>query len=147
MIERGRAAAHLPLAMPPPYMPCSTPASLYFALPKLMGTYLCLYMCIICRFIVMKNSTKKYISNIGQNTGISNIEKKVIRMLVAVPRVQASQNLNSGSRRVNGRNSFPSFADEGRVGPSSAGSSRGDKNAIKLFKRKIPSPYATIKYP
>ena len=136
--------------MPPPYIPCSTPASLYFDFPKLIGTYLCLYMCIICRFMVMKKSTKKYISRMGQKTGTSKTEKKVMAMLVAVPLVHANQNLNSGSRRANGRNSLPSEAVEGSPGPSSCcseGSSNGDKKAIKLFSRKIPNPYATIKYP
>jgi hypothetical protein len=27
------------------------------------------------------------------------------------------------------------------------GSSKGDKKAIKLFSKKMPNPYATIKYP
>ena len=105
-------------------------------------------MCIICRLIVMKNSTKKYIKRIGQKTGTSKTEKKVIIRHVPVPCVQASQNLNSGSRLVNGLYSFASLLVEGKPGPLlSAGSSSGDKNAIKLFNRKIPSPYATIKYP
>jgi hypothetical protein len=134
--------------MPPPYIPCSTPASLYFDFPKLIGTYLCLYMCIICRFIVMKKRIKKYISRIGQNTGMSKTEKNVMTMLVAVPLVHASQNLNSGSRLANGRNSLPSDAVEGSPGPeSSEGSSSGERKAMKLFSRKIPKPYATIKYP
>lgn len=132
--------------MPPPNIPVSCPAFLRFSLPQLIGTYLCLYMCIICRFIVMKKRTKKYINRIGQKTGMSKTEKKVIIIDVNVPLVHAIQNLNSGRRRANGRNSLPSFPVVGRVGPS-LGSSRGDKKAIKLFKRKIPNPYATIKYP
>ena len=95
----------------------------------------------------MKKSTKKYINRIGQKTGTSKTEKKVMIMHVPVPLVQANQNLNSGSLRANGRNSLPSAADVGRPGPESMGSSSGDKKAIKLFNRKIPRPYATIKYP
>jgi hypothetical protein len=36
-------------------------------------------MCLICRFIVMKNSTTQYMSRIGQNTGTSKKEKNVIQ--------------------------------------------------------------------
>ena len=43
---------------------------LYRCLPKEKGTYLYLIMCLICRFIVKKKSAKKYISKIGQNTGM-----------------------------------------------------------------------------
>lgn len=84
--------------------------------------------------MVMKNKMKKYISKIGQKTGTSNTEKKVIIIDVAVPRVHASQNLNSGSRRANGRYSFPSLSVVGKPGES-VGSSKGDKKAIKLFNR------------
>lgn len=104
-------------------------------------------MCIICRFIVMKNKTKKYISKIGQNTGMSNTEKNVMNIEVNVPLVHASQNLNSGRRRANGRYSLPSLSVVGKPGPLSLGSSNGDKKAMKLFNKKIPKPYATIKYP
>mmetsp|Transcript_8928 Transcript_8928/g.17993 ORF Transcript_8928/g.17993 Transcript_8928/m.17993 type:complete len:194 (+) Transcript_8928:114-695(+) len=127
-------------AIPPPYSPCSTPASLYLCFPKLTGTYLCLYICAICLFIVIKNKTPKYINNMGQNTGTSNTLKNVITREVAAPRVQAIQNLNSGSRRANGRNSLPSFAEEGSPGPSSLGSSSGERKAMKLFRRNIPRP-------
>ena len=98
-----------PLDMPPPYNPCSLPAFLYLAFPKLMGTYLCLYMCMICFFMVKKKSTKKYTSNIGQKTGTSKTEKKVIIMAIPVPRAHVNQNLNSGNRRAKGRYSLPSF--------------------------------------
>mmetsp|Transcript_29662 Transcript_29662/g.49175 ORF Transcript_29662/g.49175 Transcript_29662/m.49175 type:complete len:183 (+) Transcript_29662:33-581(+) len=137
---RYDSTVHLALDMPPPYMVFSTPASLYLDFPQLTGTYLCLYMCIICRFMVMKNKTKKYINRMGQNTGISKTEKKVMNMQVAVPLVHANQNLNSGSRLANGRNSFPSSSVVGRPGPLSEGSSRGDKKAMKLFNKKIPNP-------
>ena len=51
----------------------SFPVPLYFDLPKLHGTYPCLRIWLICRFIVKKNNAKKYNNNIGQNTGTSNI--------------------------------------------------------------------------
>ena len=50
---------YLPLDIPPPYIPCSAPAFLYLVFPKDIGTYLCLYICMICRFMVMKKRTKK----------------------------------------------------------------------------------------
>mmetsp|Transcript_3243 Transcript_3243/g.7198 ORF Transcript_3243/g.7198 Transcript_3243/m.7198 type:complete len:247 (-) Transcript_3243:46-786(-) len=140
-------------AIPPPYSPFSFPASLYLLFPNEIGTYLCLYICTICRFIVMKKRTPKYINSIGQNTGTSNTEKKVITNAVPTPRVHAIQNLNSGNRRANGRYSFPSLEEVGKLNPSSrlpptsVGSSNGLRKAMKLFNRKIPSPYATMKYP
>ena len=136
---------YLDFDIPPPNILFSTPASLYFDFPQLIGTYLCLYICKICLFIVIKNNTKKYISKIGQKTGISKTEKNVMNIEVMVPLVQAIQNLNSGRRLVNGRYSLPSLSVDGRPGPLSVGSSNGDRKAMKLFKRKIPRPYATIK--
>ena len=130
---------YFPLCIPPPYIPVSLPAFLYFDLPKLIGTYLCLYMCMICLFIVMKKRMKKYINRMGQKTGTSNTEKKVMIIQVAVPLVQANQNLNSGSRRAKGRNSFPSLSVVGSPG-CSLGSSKGDKKAMKLFNKYIPRP-------
>jgi len=92
----------------------------------------------------MKKRMKKYINKIGQNTGTSKSLKKLMNIQVTTPRVHANQNLNSGSLRVKGRNSFPSLAVVGRPG-SSVGSSKGDRNAMKLFNKKMPNPYATIK--
>lgn len=52
-------------------MPPSPPSlPLYLVLPNEKGTYLYLIMCLICRFIVRKNKAKKYISKMGQKTGI-----------------------------------------------------------------------------
>lgn len=39
--------------------------------------YLCLIMCLTCLFMVMKKSTKKYSSRMGQKTGTSKIGKNV----------------------------------------------------------------------
>jgi len=43
-------------------------------------------ICLICRFIVIAKRIKKYISSIGQKTGISNILNKVATndMIVAL---------------------------------------------------------------
>jgi hypothetical protein len=87
----------------------------------------------------MEKRTKKYITKMGQNTGISKKEKKVMKMDMHVPLEHANQNLNSGSRRAKGRNSLPSLLVCGRPGPS-LGSSSGDKKAMKLLRRKIPKP-------
>lgn len=124
-------------AIPPPNAPLSTPALLYFDFPKLNGTYLCLYMCAICFFIVKKNKMQKYITKIGQNTGTSNTEKKVMKNDITVPLKQANQNLNSGSLLVKGLYSSRELV--GNDGPSD-GSSSGERKAIKLFNRNIPSP-------
>mmetsp|Transcript_4813 Transcript_4813/g.7047 ORF Transcript_4813/g.7047 Transcript_4813/m.7047 type:complete len:88 (+) Transcript_4813:354-617(+) len=87
----------------------------------------------------MKNKMQKYMTKIGQNTGTSNIEKKVIKKDVHVPRKHANQNLNSGIFLVKGLYSFPSAALVGNPGPS-VGSSSGERKAMKLLRRKIPSP-------
>lgn len=131
-------------AIPPPKAPLSIPALEYFDFPKLKGTYLCLYMCWICLFIVIKNNIQKYITKIGQKTGTSKMGKKHIKKAVHDPRKHVNQNLNSGNLLVNGLYSWSALV--GNVGPSD-GSSNGERNAIKLLRRKIPSPYATMKYP
>lgn len=72
----------------------------------------------ICRFIVIQNSVIKYMTNIGQNTGMLNTSKNVQIMPITVLFVVAYQNLNSGNRRINGRNS--SFDLVGNSGPWSS---------------------------
>lgn len=73
---------------------------------------------IICRFIVMQKSVIKYMTKIGQNTGTSKTSKKVHIKPITVLLTTAYQNLNSGRRRMNGRNS--SFAFVGSSGPPSS---------------------------
>lgn len=85
----------------------------------------------------MQNSMIKYMTRIGQNTGTLNASKKVHTIATTTPLVAECQNLNSGSLRINGRNS--SFCFVGNEGPSSEssikdGSTFGDKNAIKRFR-------------
>ena len=67
--------------------------------------------------MVMQNKVIKYITNIGQNTGILKHSKKVQNMAMRVALVAEYQNLNSGKRLMKGRNS--SFDDVGSSGPSS----------------------------
>lgn len=69
----------------------------------------------ICRFIVMQNSVMKYMTRIGQNTGTLNASKNVQMTPINVLLTIDSQNLNSGNRRINGRNS--SLLWVGRLGP------------------------------
>jgi len=68
--------------------------------------------------MVMAKRIQKYISKIGQKTGISNTLKKLHTSAMAIAFVVEYQNLNSGSLRINGLNS--SSALVGREGPSSA---------------------------
>lgn len=59
-------------------------------------------MWLIWRFIVMKKSTIKYSRRMGQNTGTSNILKKVMPIAISTDLVHECQNLNSGSLLANG---------------------------------------------
>lgn len=66
----------------------------------------------------MQNNVIKYITNIGQNTGMLNTSKNVQIIPMKVLFEIAYQNLNSGNRRINGRNS--SFERVGNSGPWSS---------------------------
>ena len=66
----------------------------------------------------MTKSVMKYMTRIGQNTGMLKNSKKVQKKAMSVAFVAEYQNLNSGSRRMNGRNS--SFCLVGSASPSSA---------------------------
>lgn len=70
---------------------------------------------LICLFIVIQNSVKKYMTRIGQKTGTLNTSKNVQSIPITVLLLIAYQNLNSGKRLINGRNS--SFALVGNSGP------------------------------
>jgi hypothetical protein len=72
---------------------------------------------LICLFIVIQKSVMKYMTRMGQNTGMLKQSKNVQIIAIIVDFVTEYQNLNSGSRRMNGRNS--SFALVGSSGPSS----------------------------
>lgn len=73
---------------------------------------------LICLFIVIQNSVIKYMTKIGQNTGMLKHSKKVQTKPIKVLFVTEYQNLNSGSLLMNGRNS--SFALVGSSGPFSS---------------------------
>ena len=64
---------------------------------------------------------------------------------VMTPLVEEYQNLNSVIFRLNGLKS-PSL-DVGRSGPSDSGSAWGERNPMKLFSKKMPSPYVTMYHP
>lgn len=66
----------------------------------------------------MPNSVKKYITRIGQKTGTLKTSKKVQTTAINVDLVTEYQNLNSGKRRMKGRNS--SLARVGNSGPASS---------------------------
>ena len=68
--------------------------------------------------MVTPNSTKKYMTSMGQKTGTLKNAKKVANMANPMALVPLCQNLNSGSLRINGRNS--SFVFVGSLGPSSS---------------------------
>ena len=67
--------------------------------------------------MVIQNSVMKYITRMGQNTGMLKQSKNVQMTAITVDLVTEYQNLNSGSLLMNGRNS--SFALMGNSGPSS----------------------------
>lgn len=79
----------------------------------------------ICRFIVIQNRVMKYMTRMGQNTGTLKTSKNVQTSAIVVDFVIAYQNLNSGNRRMNGRNS--SLLRVGNAGPS------GSSAAIKIL--------------
>uniref|UniRef100_A0A1L8D7Y5 Uncharacterized protein n=1 Tax=Nyssomyia neivai TaxID=330878 RepID=A0A1L8D7Y5_9DIPT len=72
-------------------------------------------MCLICLFIVMQKSVMKYMTRIGQKTGTLNTSKNVQMIPMTVLLATAYQNLNSGRRRMKGRNS--SLVCVGNSGP------------------------------
>lgn len=64
----------------------------------------------------MQNSVMKYITSIGQNTGMLKQSNRVHIMATTVDFVTEYQNLNSGNLLMNGLNS--SFDLVGNSGPS-----------------------------
>ena len=75
----------------------------------------------ICRFIVMQNNVMKYMTRIGQNTGMLKKSKNVHTKAMTVAFVAEYQNLNSGKRLMKGLNS--SFCFVGSSSPSSSSAS------------------------
>lgn len=64
----------------------------------------------------------KYMTRIGQKTGTLNTSKKEQNIAIVVDLVIAYQNLNSGNRRMKGRNS--SLLLVGSSGPSGSSTKR-----------------------
>jgi len=94
--------------------------------------------------LVRTNRMIQYMTRTGQKTGISKTENQLHTKAMAMARVAECQNLNSGRRRINGRNSSSFLV--GRLGepasPSSRpsswvreGSNLGVKKARKRFRR------------
>ena len=73
--------------------------------------------------MVMQNSVIKYMTRIGQNTGMLKNSKKVQKKAMTVAFVAEYQNLNSGNLRMNGRNSSSCLVGNSRPSSSSASSS------------------------
>lgn len=126
-----------------------TSALWYFGLLCVNGRYRCFIMCykrsgirifikqmkiiqltLICRFIVIQNSVMKYITRIGQKTGILKTSKNVQTIAIVVDFVMAYQNLNSGSRLMKGRNS--SLLRDGKVGPSGSSAEKGEEKQLVI---------------
>lgn len=91
--------------------------------------------------MVMANRVIKYMTRMGQKTGTLNSSKKVQTVPMTVLLVTAYQNLNSGSRRMNGLNSPPldPLLCVGNSGPSSlskssSGSILGVRKAMNRFR-------------
>lgn len=66
--------------------------------------------------MVIQNNVMKYMTKIGQKTGMLKSSNMVQNNAIIVDFVTEYQNLNSGNRLINGRNS--SFALVGNSGPS-----------------------------
>jgi hypothetical protein len=89
----------------------------------------------------------QYTTRTGQNTGTLNTSNQVHRKPMATALVALYQNLNSGRRRIKGRNSSSRVVGRGErwESPSSRpsswvreGSNLGWRKARKRFRRYIP---------
>lgn len=85
----------------------------------------------------MQNNAMKYITRIGQNTGMFRKSNKVHTIAIIVDFVTEYQNLNSGSLLIKGLNSSFDFVGNSGPSPSSksiSGSIFGVRNAMNKFK-------------
>jgi hypothetical protein len=92
--------------------------------------------------LVRPNRINQYTTKTGQKTGKLKISNQLQKKPIAMAFVVEYQNLNSGSLRTNGRNSWSSFVGSPLALPSSmpsscssAGSNFGDRKARKRFRR------------
>ena len=79
----------------------------------------------------MQKSVMKYMTRMGQNTGILKTSKNVQIMAIVVDFVMAYQNLNSGKRLMKGRNS--SLLLVGNAGPSGS-SAKNEEHKEKCLR-------------
>lgn len=83
-------------------------------------------------------------TKIGQNTGILKASIKVQKKAMIVLFVTDSQNLNSGSRRMNGLNS--SVALVGRAGPLSSSPETKFLGIFLTYQAHLGAHFVFIKY-
>lgn len=109
-------------------------------------THLYLIMLWICLRIVKNTRINQYTTNTGQKTGKLKISLQLHRKLNATALVAECQNLNSGSRRTKGLNSWSFFVGREEAWPdgtpssisvsaSSEGSNFGEMKARKRLSR------------
>ena len=89
---------------------------------------------------MIQNNVMKYMTKIGQKTGMLKNSKKVQPKAITVALVAEYQNLNSGSRRIKGRNSSLCFVGSSRPSPSSSASKAAKAGSI-LGVRKAKSKF------
>lgn len=85
----------------------------------------------------------QYMTRTGQKTGTLKISNQLQKKAITMTRVAECQNLNSGSRRMNGRNSSSCFVGSPPAEPSSIslsiasleGSNLGCRKARKRLRR------------
>lgn len=88
----------------------------------------------------------QYITRTGQNTGTLKTSNQLQKKPITMTRVAECQNLNSGRRRMNGRNSSSDLVGSDPTAPSSIslsmasldGSNLGCKKARKRLSRYMP---------
>lgn len=93
--------------------------------------------------LVKKKRINQYITRTGQNTGTLKISNQLQKNAMTMTLVAECQNLNSGRRRMKGRNSSSCFVGSDPTAPSSIsvsmasleGSNLGCKNARKRLSR------------
>ena len=91
----------------------------------------------------MTKRVMKYMTRIGQKTGMLKNSKKVQPKPISVAFVAEYQNLNSGSRRMKGRNS--SFCLVGSASPSSARLKRFRLSLSSFFETQLGSQMIFLK--
>lgn len=86
--------------------------------------------------LVRKKRMNQYITRTGQNTGTLKISNQLQKKAMAMTVVAECQNLNSGRRRMNGRNSSSDLVGSEPTAPSSISLSRASLDGSNLGCRK-----------